>query len=295
MLKLASAVGVSMLEITIWDVDHGNAAYVKTPNNRHIAIDLGSKEDFGPLQTLLARGLRQLDAVVITHPHRDHLDDIFNFSRLAPMSLWRPRHLSEAEIKKGNRATDMEVITKYLAIDRQYNAPLPATQNITVPTSFGGAGFQVFMPYRCDTGNLNNHSLVVVVSYAGLKMVIPGDNEEPSWKELLNDPAFVAAVKSADVLLASHHGREAGYSAELFETMGKPRLVIISDGRFGDTSATDRYTKQATGWTVFDAPGSSDTRYCVTTRSDGHITIKFGLTTNDPPYRNFLNVTTPIR
>jgi competence protein ComEC len=67
-------------------------------------------------------------------------------------------------------------------------------------------------------------SLVVVVSYADLKMVIAGDNESPSWKELLNDPTFVTAIKGANVLLASHHGRDAGYSADLFEATGKPKL-----------------------------------------------------------------------
>jgi hypothetical protein len=74
--------------------------------------------------------------------------------------------------------------------------------------------------------------------------------------------------------------------------MGKPRLVVVSDGRFGDTSATDRYSKQATGWAVFYAAGRQEERNCVTTRCDGHITIKVGWNGNDPRQGNFLNVTT---
>src|SRR5262249_13101581 len=112
------------------------------------------------------------------------------------------------------------------------------------------------------------------------------------WKELLRNPAFVTAVRGTDVLLAPHHGRDAGYCPELFEAMGKPRLVVISDGRFGETSATDCYSKQATGWMVYDVAGQSDSRKCVTTRCDGHITIKLGWTVNDPKHSNFLNVTT---
>lgn len=282
-----------MLEITIWDVQHGSAAYIRTPNNRHIVVDLGDNgDDFSPLRTLYGRGVRQLDAVVITHPHRDHMDDLATFPLLAPQSLWTPRHLSEADIRKGNRAADLQVVTRYLAVRQDYSFPLVPTKNLTVPAHFGGAIFQVFTPRFCDTNNLNNHSLVVVVSYAGLRMVIPGDNEAPSWKELLNDPAFVTAVRGADVLLASHHGRDAGYCPELFEAMGKPRLVVISDGRFGDTSASDRYSKQVSGWTVYDPSGQSDKRNCVTTRRDGHITVKFGWNTNDPGQGNFLNVTT---
>jgi len=281
-----------MLVITVWDVNHGNATYIRTPNNRHLVVDLGDTADFSPLRTLLARGVRQLDGAIVTHPHRDHLDDIFNFQLLSPRALWRPNHLSEADIRRGNRATDMAIIQKYLEINREFNGPVGAADDLALPANFGGATFQVFVPHFCETANLNNHSLVVVVSYAGLKMVIPGDNEAPSWAELLEDPAFVRAVKGADILLASHHGRQAGYCAELFDAMGKPRLVVISDGRSGDTSATSLYSSQASGWTVFDAAGASETRYCLTTRRDGHITINLGWTANDPQHRNFINVTT---
>jgi beta-lactamase superfamily II metal-dependent hydrolase len=201
-----------MLEITVWDVQHGSAAYIKTPNNRHIVVDLGDNgQEFSPLRTLYGRGVRQLDAVVITHPHRDHMDDIFNFRWLAPQSLWTPRHLTEEVIRTGNRTNDADVVTRYLEVRQQYSGALTPANDLTAHMGFGGATFQVFGLQTCDPGNLNNHSLVVVVSCAGLKMMLPGDNESPSWKELLLDPSFLAAVKSMDVLLAPHHGRVNGW------------------------------------------------------------------------------------
>jgi len=282
-----------MLEITVWNVNHGSAAYIKTPNNRHVVVDLGDEgENFSPLRTLHSRGVRQLDVVVITHPHRDHLDDIHNLSLVAPQSLWTPWHLSEAAIRNGNRSEDIAIVNRYLELQRSCTFPVNPANELTASPNFGGVDFQVFSPRFCDDSNINNHSMVVVASYAGSKIVIPGDSEAPSWKELLNLTTFTSAVKGTDVLLASHHGRDAGYCAELFEAMGKPKLVVVSDGRFGDTSATDRYSKQATGWTVFDAAGLSETRKCVTTRKDGHVTIKFGFNTNNAQQPLFLNVTT---
>ncbi len=283
---------MAALEITIWDVNHGSAVHISTPNGRHIVVDLGDAEDFSPLKELKARGIPYLDAVFVTHPHRDHLDDIFNFRLLSPQVFYRPRHLSVDQITVGNRPQDLPVIRKYLEIDNNFNAPIPQGQNLAAPANFGGVTFQCFSPRLSPTSNLNNHSLVVVVEYAGLKMILPGDNEATSWNELLASPQFVAAVRGADVFLASHHGREAGYSSELFEAMGKPKLIVISDGRFGETSATGRYSNQATGWTVFDSSGTCDTRKCVTTRSDGHITIKLGWSAPNSTYRNFINVTT---
>src|SRR5262245_48318230 len=106
-----------------------------------------------------------------------------------------------------------------------------------------------YTPKGCATSNLNNHSIVTVLSYADSKVLIPGDNEAVSWKELLESPHFVAAIRGTDILLAPHHGREAGFSAELFKHIN-PWLVIISDGSFSDTSATDRYARQARGLKV---------------------------------------------
>jgi hypothetical protein len=265
-----------MLEITIWDVKHGSAAYIKTPNNRHIVVDLGDAEDFSPFKTLHARGVRQLDVVVITHPHRDHIDDILNFDLLSPVSLSTPRHLTEDEIRQGNRQVDLPVVNQYLNIRQRFNGGVGPANDITVPANYGGAKFEVFAPLKCAPGNINNHSFVVVAEFAGSKIVIPGDNEAASWNELLGNPRFVQAVAGTSILVAAHHGRDNGYCPELFDVMGKPNLVVISDGRFGDTSATGRYHQQATGWKVFDPDGGSEERKCLTTRCDGHITVKFG-------------------
>lgn len=286
-----------MLQIRIWDVQHGSAAHIQTPNNRHIVVDLGDDGDeFSPLLRLRSEGVLKLDHVVITHPHRDHMDDIAHFGSLSPSVLSTPRHLSEADIRKGNRLIDSGIVNQYLAIRQGYTSPIPAIHDIGAANNFGGAQFHVFMPSGCEPSNLNNHSLVVVAAYAGLKVVIPGDNEAPSWRELLQNSAFVSAICGADVLVAAHHGRDAGYCADLFDAMGNPRLVVISDGRFGDTSATGRYGRQVTGWNVYNAYGVAEQRRCVTTRCDGDITIKIGWNNPaDASQGNYLNVSTRKR
>jgi ADP-ribose pyrophosphatase YjhB (NUDIX family) len=246
-------------------------------------------QNFSPLRELYGRGLRHLDLAVITHPHRDHMDGIHDLSFLPTLTFDTPWHLSENAIRKGNRTNDQNVVEEYLNIRRSCTFPVIAQNDATNAANLDGVSLNVFGGTTCDDGNLNNHSRVVVVSYANLKMVIPGDNEGPSWNELLRDLTFVMAIKGTDVFLASHHGRDAGYSSDLFKAMGKPRLIVISDGRFCETSATGRYSSQATGWTVYDAAGAAEVRKCVTTRCDGHITIKFGWNADSG---NFRNVTT---
>lgn len=288
-----------MLEFSIWDVQHGHATYIRTPNGRHIAIDLGTgsystKHEFSPLRHLRNEyGVQQLDYVVITHPHRDHIDDIFEFDAMNPLTLRRAGHLSSEDILNGNQPRDFAKINKYLEIDRRYNQPVVGTLGDTnVPANWGGVDISFFASPTCNTNNLNNHSIVTIFQYLGLKVVIPGDNERASWLDLLANPQFCVASENADVLLAPHHGREAGFCAELMDHL-RPRIVAISDGPEGGTSATSRYggkvlQHRGEGWRAFHRDGSWDTRLCVTTRCDGMIRIKIFQETNGNRVLNVL-------
>ena len=88
------------LRLTMWNVQHGSAAYIQTPNGKNIAIDLGAGDGFSPLQHLRQNGIRNLDHVTITHPHMDHIDDILNlnFDVFVPTTLCAPLHLTENDI-----------------------------------------------------------------------------------------------------------------------------------------------------------------------------------------------------
>ena len=264
-----------------WDVQHGSAAYIETPNGKHIVIDLGTgsyaeNQTFSPL-TRLKHGynVQQLDSVVITHPHRDHLDDIFNFDALNPKTLWRPKHLTESEVRQGNQSRDKAIVDKYLEISSRYSAPISYDENPFVSDNNGGVNFRTFIPSECARSNLNNHSVVTIISYGDLKIIIPGDNEKPSWNELLDREDFQTAIKNTKVLVASHHGRESGFSPELFDHIS-PLITIISDGPVGTTCVRDRYTEKSEGWNVYNRSSRTmEYRKCLTTRNDGAITMKF--------------------
>ncbi|MDX9872020.1 MAG: MBL fold metallo-hydrolase [Clostridia bacterium] len=272
------------VEMVFWDVQHGYATYVKTPNNRHIVIDLGtgdysgSNAGFSPLKHLKANyGITQLDYVIITHPHRDHIDDILNFDSLSPKVLWRPTALTNDEVMAGVQEKDKAKFQKYCEINNGYNAAISSDSydNPDKPDNWGGVSIKRFSTSNCDHNNFNNFSAITVFEYAGSKIVIPGDNESASFEVLMKESGFVSTVQNADILLAPHHGRESGYYAD-FVNKVNPRISIVSDGRYCDTSANARYSQKSRGWTVHKRDGTSSTRKCLTTNSDGAVTVKFG-------------------
>jgi len=207
------------LLIIFYDVEHGSSAYLRTPDGKNMVIDLGvgsykrSDDTFSPLAHLWNRyGIRKLDCVFVTHPHRDHLDDINNFGAFSPSILYTPRHLTDDDVRTGNQGKEGPIVEKFLEIRRSYSFPVSPSSDVTVPANVGGMEIAAFNPYLSSRSNLNNHSLVIVITYAGSKIIIPGDNESPAWNELLKRPDFLAAINGVDILVAAHHGREAGYS-----------------------------------------------------------------------------------
>lgn len=279
------------LRIFIHDVGHGQSIHAFTPNGQTIVIDLGCSSEFSPLKWLKdEHKISSIDSLVITHPHGDHIDEILEIERLGltVRQLWRPKWLSEEDVRKANQANYSEKLDCYFNMNKRFNQPIESVDLVGNPEVSGGVKVAKYFSNECGTSNINNHSGVVVFEYHGVKVVIPGDNEPASWKALLLQPEFIKAITGAHVFMASHHGRESGYCNEVFQKMS-PRLCVISDGRVQDTDATGRYSYHAAGWKVHSKSKESKDRNCLTTRSDGHIEIQIGVDGNNSP---FLSVTT---
>lgn len=281
-----------VLKLVFWDVQHGSSTYIRTPNGTHLVQDLGTGsydegENFSPLLHLKNKySVSRLDYVIITHPHKDHIEDIINFYELSPKTLLRPKNIPKEDIEKNIKDNDKEIFDKYFEIDQNYNHPVvidPAD-----PSNNGGVDIKFFVPNSCSTSNLNNQSVVTVVSYEGIKVILPGDNESCSWNELLSRNDFKEAISGAHVFLAPHHGRESGFHSDLFDHFN-PLITIVSDSKSVDTSDTERYAQLTQGWDVHRRNGDTNKRYCLTTRKDGVIVVKIGRNSDG---NNFLEVTT---
>jgi beta-lactamase superfamily II metal-dependent hydrolase len=109
------------------------------------------------------------------------------------------------------------------------------------PANSGGVTFEFIKPYKVGDANISDHSSVTIVNYCGKKVMLTGDNDKASWKELLFNSKFRATIENVDIFLASHHGRSNGFHEELFKYF-KPKLFIISDSRNEHKSAISNTT-----------------------------------------------------
>ena len=151
----------------------------------------------------------------------------------AQMLILRVLHANHFCRWRDNRSASPRtkgIIQKYMGMTRKYIHPAPPYEVLSNPSNWGGVGISYFRSEACDVGNINNRSIVTVVEYVGMKILIPGDNEECSWEELLSRPDFYSAIEKTNMLIASHHGRRSGFYGRLFHYF-RPAITIVSDGR----------------------------------------------------------------
>ncbi len=275
---------MSNLRILIHNVGHGQAVHMFMPAGQTVVIDLGRSANFSPLEWLREQ-TNTIDLLIITHPHGDHIDEILLLEKMGftVRQFWRPGQLPRDEVYSQNQGSYKSKLDAYFKMSDSYTAPIKESENVGNPSVSGGVSINQYASSSCGVSNINNHSFVTVLDYRDVTVVIPGDNEQVSWSELMKERDFATAMNRVNVFMASHHGRESGYCAEIFTE--KPDLCVVSDGRVQDTDARQLYSYHAKGWRVHKRNnGSSEKRYCVTTRQDGSIDIEIGLNPNRKTY-----------
>jgi competence protein ComEC len=255
------------LELRVWNVEHGSAAFLQTPNGRTIAFDAGSGEDFSPAEHLKRNyeafqhpGSR-LDQLVISHPDQDHISDLQRVCELLqPRIFHRNRSIPADLIYPGGdpeRATTAK--RWYHWLDTTYTDTVGPVDTL-VPVNWGGVEVEIFCntPVQLAQPSTNDLCLLTCVRYGGLSIIFPGDLEPIGWSVLLRRADVRAALAAGEirVLLAPHHGRASGIKVGETVYSGfldaiSPHLVIMSEMHGCEYTYREAYEPRCQGLWVW--------------------------------------------
>jgi beta-lactamase superfamily II metal-dependent hydrolase len=219
--------------LRICDVEHGACALLLHRLNGQLCrlamIDCGDAADFRPshyIATVLNR--RHVDYFFVTNADQDHLSDLNGLweSSISIGTAFynphpRPDILRRIKEESGDVSNDIE---RYLYIRETYKAPVTEPFNLYM----GGITETTYCNSYPEFDDTNNLSLAVFIQYGDFKILFPGDLEEEGWRTLLRRPDFRAELSGLTILVASHHGRESGYCADVFNYCA-PRAIVMSD------------------------------------------------------------------
>lgn len=196
------------------DVGQGDAVLIKGPEGGAILYDGGPQRDRA-LDHLEALEVDELDLLVASHPHLDHIGGL-----PAVLGAYETRFVLDNGLIHTTEAYE-----HYLEAVRDSGAELLEPEERTI--TLGAAELGVLPPPGREAWGLNNNSVGLVVEYGEFRATLPGDAESAQWDWWLEK----GHVPEGPVELhrASHHGSRNGDTQEGMERL-RPETVVIGVG-----------------------------------------------------------------
>lgn len=198
------------------DVGQGDCALIATPAG-NILIDSGERAYAEQVIAYLRNcGIQQLDYVIGTHPHSDHIGAMPEILTVFPVKNIILPKLSEVNVPTTKVYENLLLAVKDSGA--KVHAAIPGDvftlEEVTL---------RILGPHS-QHKELNDMSVIAHVSYGDTSFLFTGDAENSAENELLE---FIGL--EADVYSAGHHGSRNA-SSEAFLRAVYPALVIISCG-----------------------------------------------------------------
>ncbi|HUO87355.1 MAG TPA: ComEC/Rec2 family competence protein [Thermoanaerobaculia bacterium] len=214
-----------LLEAVFLDVGQGDAILLRD-GPRALLVDGGGwpSGDLGGrvlVPALLAEGLARLDAVLLTHPDRDHCRGLVDLASYLPIGeVW----LAPGDLSADGCAGELRD-----AVSGQGgSARVVATGDVR---AVGRWRLEVLHPparadQRRAAAGANDASVVALAAVAGHRLLLTGDVEAAAERRLVAERREGLA---AEVLKLAHHGSRTSTSPGFLVAVA-PRLAIASAG-----------------------------------------------------------------
>jgi competence protein ComEC len=244
------------LRITFLDVGEGDSTLLQTRKGA-VLFDAGPPEAnvAGQLRRL---GVRRIEALVLSHPHRDHIGGAAEVLRRLDVGL-----VLDSGISGGDNE---EKVARAEARKRGVSIRLArAGEDLRL----GDLDLHILWPtgngVSSAGGDANESAIVAVASYGSTDVLLPADAESPLTLPRVTQPI--------EVLKVAHHGSADDGLAQLLER-AQPQIAVISvgDNDYGHpTPSTLAALAEVPGLSVF----RTDLSGRVVLESDGcAITVK---------------------
>jgi beta-lactamase superfamily II metal-dependent hydrolase len=299
------------LQVRILDVGpvNGDAILISSAGGKTVLVDAGDTSKAKVVVEALKRyNVQQLDYLIITHPHPDHMggaSEVFKAVKVlnvidngqtpsVPADLVvTPKPAARTPTKKpvAKKPTKTLTITKfyddYKEALKNSGAHYEKAQPGTKIDLGNGAFLTILAPSepaftkdQMKTGGneTNANSIVARLDYGAFSMLLPADAEDQTEHRLLTKELNL----QAKVLKIAHHGSKYATSDDFLKRV-KPEIAVVSCGawnRYGHPAQTVLDRLRAAGVKLYRTDLQGEVT--ITTRGkDGDIVVKTAKETSD--------------
>jgi len=159
-------------------------------------------------------GVEEIDLLVATHPHADHIGGMVDVINSIPVRFYMDNGQPHTTATYQNLISTLQQRT-----DITYLAAEPRT------ITLGSAEIEVLSLPLVNSTNLNNRSVGLVLRYGSFLVFLSGDSEVQELSFWVQH----GLVPDVTVLKAPHHGSHNGFTSEFLQA-AQPEVVVISVG-----------------------------------------------------------------
>lgn len=214
----ASPALAGTLRVEVMDVGQGDAILLTSPAGKQVLIDASIKSA-RVIDELRSRGVQQLDLVVATHPHADHIGGMQDVVEGMPIRVYTDNGLPHTT------QTYLELMAAVEAKGISYR-PAKAGQTFKLDD---GILIEVLnpsgTPLSGTRSDLNSNSVVLRLTHGQRCMLFTGDSEEPTEQALMRG----GGIQPCDLLKVAHHGSDHSTTTAWLRAV-QPTWALISCG-----------------------------------------------------------------
>jgi competence protein ComEC len=214
--------GDPVLRITFLDVGQGDAIHIQTPSQKHILVDAGRwspgyDSGSGVINPYLKHvGIEEIDAVILSHPHADHIGGIVPIIE----------NFKVQNIYQSSYAYDSQLYQNYLGKTDELNLPIKniyAGDQIELEEN---VRIYVLGPMMrsSNPSNPNNSSVAIKIVYGDQSILLTGDAESQQESKMAN---IYGGFLRSNLYKMGHHGSRTSSTETLLEVV-EPKISVAT-------------------------------------------------------------------
>ncbi|MFB5065996.1 MAG: MBL fold metallo-hydrolase [Candidatus Wallacebacter cryptica] len=214
LLILTQVSAAAQVQVDFLDVGQGDCILIRSHAGGLLLIDAGVQAMGTSVVVpyLQAEGIEEIDAVVMTHPHADHIGGLIPVLEQIPVK----------RIYSNYQVHTTQLYERLLLLIESLDIPFLLAEpgvKIEIP---GIDSIQVLHPSQPLGSDLNNNSIVVRMDVDGVGFLFTGDIEKTAEAQLLKEQADL----TADIIKVPHHGSNTSSHQEFIDAVG-PKIAVI--------------------------------------------------------------------
>ena len=226
LIAAAPSPGNGETRITLLSIGAGQIGIIELPDGHALLIDDGSSSLTAPLRTILdpylrTRGVRSIDAIVLSHPDYDHISaaadtaDEYHPAHVYLSPVFRQQaNASPPAVAMLHHLDDLHIPIETIARGRH----LPLNEGTTLDV--------LWPPDARAFTSTNNAGVVLRLNCHGRTILFPADIQAATERELIDHPENLRA----DILVAPHHGSSETTTGEFIRAV-HPEAIVSSNDR----------------------------------------------------------------